>query len=202
MYREHVIYHLYNHSNNYETVFRNYENYVFFLKKFRKHLAPVADIICYCLMPDHFHFMIMPKPEGCMPSSVLKSGRKGDKPEDFQQVISQEIKTILSSYTKAINLRYKRRGSLFRAKTKAKPAYSDFVSPDFVYGDGDPLSHIIPYLRICFDYIHNNPVKSNFAIRPEDWEFSSASDYAGLRDGTLCNYILTEQLLGIRRNVQ
>jgi len=201
MYQEHVVYHLYNHSNNFEVIFRSYENYVFFLGKIRKHLLPVADILCYCLMPDHFHFMIIPKAEGCLPSGVLKSGRKGDKPEDFQQVISQAIKIILSSYTKSFNRRYNRRGSLFRAKTKAKPAYTDFVSPGFVFRDGYPLSYLIPYLRICFDYIHNNPVKADLALRPEEWEFSSAIDYAGLREGTLCNYALAEHLIGVKRKV-
>ena len=30
-----------------------------------------------------------------------------------------------------------------------------------------------------------------------DWPYSSASDYAGLRNGTLCNQGLAKQLLGL-----
>lgn len=141
----------------------------------------------------------MPKLEGCLPSTVIKSGKKGDTPEDFQQVISQAIKVILSSYTNAFNRRYKRRGSLFRARTKAKPAYSDFLPEEFIFSEGDPLSNLVPYLKVCFHYIHNNPVKAGLALHSEGWEFSSAMDYAGLRPGTLCNYALTEHLLGIAR---
>ena len=29
------------------------------------------------------------------------------------------------------------------------------------------------------DYIHNNPVKAGFVIRPEDYPYSSALDFAG-----------------------
>jgi putative transposase len=51
------------------------------------------------------------------------------------------------------------------------------------------------YAMQCFDYIHNNPVKAGMVNRPEDWEFSSARDYAGLRNGTLCNYELAREVL-------
>ena len=29
------------------------------------------------------------------------------------------------------------------------------------------------------EYIHNNPVEEGFVFRPEDYKYSSASDYAG-----------------------
>lgn len=47
----------------------------------------------------------------------------------------------------------------------------------------------------CFHYIHQNPLKANFAEELESWEFSSFRDYAKLRAGTLCNQFLTYQLL-------
>lgn len=31
------------------------------------------------------------------------------------------------------------------------------------------------------DYIHNNPVEGGFVDSPEDWRWSSARDYAGLK---------------------
>jgi len=34
--------------------------------------------------------------------------------------------------------------------------------------------------KICFDYIHQNPVKTNMAKDKTDCEFSSARDYVGL----------------------
>ncbi|MCK5170586.1 MAG: hypothetical protein KAQ75_11970 [Bacteroidales bacterium] len=50
-------YHVYNRSNN--TVFYNERNYLFFLSKVKSQIAPVADILAWCLMPNHFHLLIV-----------------------------------------------------------------------------------------------------------------------------------------------
>jgi putative transposase len=39
------------------------------------------------------------------------------------------------------------------------------------------------YLQI--DYIHQNPVRRGLCSRAEDWQWSSAADHAGSRDGPL-----------------
>ncbi len=39
----------------------------------------------------------------------------------------------------------------------------------------------IAVLRAMIDYIDANPVRSGLVARPEDWEWSSARWYAGLR---------------------
>ena len=31
------------------------------------------------------------------------------------------------------------------------------------------------------DYLHNNPVESGFVTKPEDYKYSSAMDYAGIK---------------------
>ena len=55
------IYHVYNRGNNSQTVFFDHENYMFFLEKIRTHILPHADILAWCLMPNHFHLMISVK---------------------------------------------------------------------------------------------------------------------------------------------
>jgi putative transposase len=52
------IYHVFNRGNNSQTVFYNRENYLFFLDKIRKSILPHADVLAWCLMPNHFHLMI------------------------------------------------------------------------------------------------------------------------------------------------
>ena len=50
----------------------------------------------------------------------------------------------------------------------------------------------------CFVYIHKNP----FEIVEGDlskWKFSSYLDYAGYRNGTLCNKEFAYSLLGFRQ---
>lgn len=52
------IYHIYNRAIGSEKLFLNNENYSFFLKRYRHFISPVADTFCYCLMPNHFHFLV------------------------------------------------------------------------------------------------------------------------------------------------
>lgn len=198
-----MVYHCYNQSINYEVLFRSDDNYYFFLEKLRKHLLPSAHILNYCLMPDHFHLMLQPTTFGCQDSRssrYLKLTEEGVQAA-FQQNLSHAFKTILSSYAQALNRQHRRRGSLFKAKTKGKPVYEEFSPAAIAQVQEVPLARLTPYLHTCFNYIHFNPVKAQLALHPEEWEFSSALDYTGLQDSRLCNFALAKKLLGIVRKV-
>ncbi|VAW34164.1 hypothetical protein MNBD_CHLOROFLEXI01-2181, partial [hydrothermal vent metagenome] len=52
------IYHIYNRGNNRENLFLGKENYLYFLKLFSQHIAPVVIVYAYCLLPNHFHFLL------------------------------------------------------------------------------------------------------------------------------------------------
>ena len=54
-------YHIYNRTNNQELLFRTDENRRFFLQRFTHYLSPYADTYCWCLLPNHFHFLIKVK---------------------------------------------------------------------------------------------------------------------------------------------
>ena len=99
---------------------------------------------------------------------------------------------MLRSYTRAINKQEKRTGALFRERTKAECVNCpDGIAPSFFTINGVTQINVeIPerqYPQICFNYIHNNPVKAGLVKNSVDWVFSSAADYAGLRDGDLVN---------------
>lgn len=90
-FEEGATYHVYNRSN--ESLFHNRENYLFFLRKIRKHILPFADILAYCLMPNHFHIILCVKPEGTVYSTVKKH-------EDMQllaQAFGYDVEFIYSS---------------------------------------------------------------------------------------------------------
>ncbi len=53
------IYHIYNQGNNRQKIFFNRENYLFFLKKIKTYILPYSDIFAWCLMPNHFHLMVL-----------------------------------------------------------------------------------------------------------------------------------------------
>jgi putative transposase len=52
------LYHIYNQGNNQQRIFFNRDNYMYFLKKVNMFMLPYVDIIAWCLMPNHFHFMV------------------------------------------------------------------------------------------------------------------------------------------------
>ena len=93
------------------------------------------------------------------------------------------MRCLLSSYTKGFNKQYKRTGNLFQQKTKAK----------CVSGK--------PYSVTALHYIHQNPVAAKLVDKLEDWEFSSFKDYAGIRNGRLCNIKLAYQLLDVTKEL-
>ena len=56
-------YHIYNHAIGSEKLFKRDADYVYFLKKTEQHLKPVCTLLSFCLMPNHFHFVVQIKPE-------------------------------------------------------------------------------------------------------------------------------------------
>jgi REP element-mobilizing transposase RayT len=55
------IYHIYNRSVGKQLLFRNDGNFLWFLKQYQKYLDPVVSTLAYCLMGNHFHFLIKVK---------------------------------------------------------------------------------------------------------------------------------------------
>ncbi|MCK4661456.1 MAG: transposase [Bacteroidales bacterium] len=169
-----TIYHLYNRGNNRQKIFFNRNNYLFFLQKVRKHLYPHCDIFAYCLMPNHFHFMIYAN------ANSEKTKKYGN---GRVNIFSENLRIMLSSYTQAINKQENRTGSLFQQNSKLKPLN------DVFYGKISKPTNI-GYDYFCFHYIHNNPVNAGIVNKNENWEFSSYQDYLGLRNGSLINKTL------------
>ncbi len=178
------IHHVYNQGNNGETVFYTRANYLFFLEKIRKHILPFVDIIAWCLMPTHFHLLVYVKHDDDLSNLVLPKRRDTN--------LNKEIGIMLASYCRAINIQENRTGSLFRSATKSKYVTNvNWLTPSFFQTFfGTQINVEIPekeYPKLCFDYIHFNPVRAGLVKNPEDWEFSSYLDYYGGRDGKLVN---------------
>lgn len=125
-------------------------------------------------MPNHFHFMIRTD-ERC--STKIRQGGI------YLDPISNNIRKLLSGYARIFNTQFNQTGSVFRQKTKSKCLSAIEIKLDSAYSIQD-------YYINCFHYIHQNPIAARLTKKLEDWEFSSYLDYAGLRNGTLCNKTL------------
>jgi REP element-mobilizing transposase RayT len=51
-------YHIYNRGINGEKIFREPNNYEHFLRVYEKYVDPVAETFAWCMMPNHFHFLV------------------------------------------------------------------------------------------------------------------------------------------------
>lgn len=173
---EGALYHIYNRGINKQTIFSSPDNYVYFLGKVRKYLLPVCDILCYCLMPNHFHFLIYANEKSIIP---VKAGAVE------MQLVSAAIKHSLSSYTKAYNKMFGRTGSLFVQNTHCKQIVFDVSSVQGAFA--------------CFNYIHQNPLQAGIVDIIEQWHYSSFRDYVGLRNGTLCDQKKAYELLALQK---
>ena len=149
-----MFYHIYNHANGFENLFRSDENYRYFLQQWGKYIDPVAETYAHCLMPNHFHFLIKIKEEKEVQANFKLELTFG-KFKTFQKLISKKFANLFSSYTQAYNKMYDRKGSLFIPNFKKKEITSE-----------DYLTNII-------FYIHHNPVHHGFTEYIEDWPHSS-----------------------------
>ncbi len=98
------IYHIYNRGNNQQTIFFNEDNYNYFLRKCHRYLKPVSEILAWCLMTNHFHFLIEVTEKSMEP---VKSGGI------TMPAITNGFRLLQSSYAKGINKQQERTGNLF-----------------------------------------------------------------------------------------
>ena len=199
------IYHIYNQGNNRRKIFFKRENYLFFLKKIKTFVSPYADILAWCLMPNHFHLMVLVNEVsvGVALNQQIVGVARSDTDGIKQRTINESIGIMLRSYSQAINKQNETTGKLIREKTKAEcvNCYSgllpSFITKDIIstYNNKNPEQQ---YPQICFDYIHQNPVKASLVEKAVDWEFSSALDYAGLRNGKLVNRIVAGKYINLK----
>lgn len=145
-------YHIYNRGINSCDLFKEPENYEYFLGLYDKYVEPIANTFAWVLMPNHFHFLVQIKEETpTTPDRVLNpvGGGRGKKTP------SQQLSKLFNSYAQAFNKRYHRHGSLFERPFKRKLIDNE------------------TYLKQLILYIHTNPVHHGFCQHPVEYPWSS-----------------------------
>ncbi len=164
-FEENTFYHFYNHGNASDNLFREKENYYYFLEKYYEYSTPIARTYAYCLMPNHFHFFIQIKGKAEIEAYLekIKDQERRLKrlkmlDEHFSNFISSWWASFFNAYSKAFNKMYKRRGSLFLENVQRKPVLK-----------ADYRKHLVRY-------IHKNAVVHGFTKEIHHWPFSSYND--------------------------
>jgi putative transposase len=115
------LHHIYNRGNRKQKIFLAPDSYRFFLAKMEKELIPLCEILCHCLMPDHYHLLIYGNESDTSqitPGRTVLSGPTGSGNQ--MHLLSRKIGTLQSSYKQAIDERFTLTGYLFQQKAKAK----------------------------------------------------------------------------------
>jgi len=190
------LYHIYNQGNNRQTIFFSKKNYLFFLKKIEIYVKPYADIVAYCLMPNHFHLMVLVNrltignQKINQKASIVSQGYDQSETLPKPRTFNDSIGIMLRSYTRAINKQKGFTGALFRKQTKNECINCPKgLTPSFINNQGIvQIKNNNPefqYPQICFNYIHQNPVKAGLVKLATAWEFSSAKDYLNQSENPL-----------------
>jgi putative transposase len=142
-------YHIYQRSFSRKSVFLSDSDFDRFILKIQqlKSEKKFADIrfLSYCLLPNHFHFLIVHHNPGVMDESAESL------------LISQFLGDLQNAYAKYFNRKYEKKGPVFDGRFSAK------LVPDECYLE-----------QVQF-YIENNAVKHGIVDKIEDWNYSSYS---------------------------
>lgn len=98
-------YHVYNRGTRKENIFISFRDYERFTKRTQEYKEKFGiSILCYCLMPNHFHFLLRQNSDASITSFMLHLG---------------------TSYAKYFNIKYDQVGSLFQDRFKTKLIETD-----------------------------------------------------------------------------
>lgn len=147
-------YHIYARGASKQTIFVDDTDYAYFLGLFGRYLSPKQaasktgvlyphfygriQLLAYCLMGNHFHLLIW---------------------QEDQDAMTKLMRSVMTSYSRYFNLRYKRTGALFESRYKASRVDRD-----------EYLQHISRYIHLNPRYWQRYQYSSlgyYFNIRPE-----------------------------------
>ena len=153
-----VTYHLYNRGNNRENIFIEERNYRYFLQLYAKYIEPIAYTFAYCLLRNHFHFLVrikdLARPVRWAHQAPGQTGVVM-RPPDRSLNPSRQFSHLCNAYARTINQTYHRTGALFQRPFGRIPVATD------------------AYFARLIVYIHRNPQKHGFVDDFRDWPYSS-----------------------------
>ncbi len=152
-------YHVYNKSVGGVLLFKSSNDYFYFLKKLERYILPIADIYAYCLIPNHFHFLLKIK--------EFDKQSYNNKNENETKWLTKTFSNFFISYSRSYNNIYKRQGRLFlqafkRIKVEDMDYFTELVA-----------------------YIHRNPIHHGLVSDFSQWKYSSYNGYLSKKESNI-----------------
>lgn len=190
-----LTYHIYTHANGSENLFRNDENFRYFLKRYKEFIPGVADTLAYCLMPNHLHLLVRVKDEkelaaffknknllkevkdlsgliGADKKDLTGLGRNNKDQQDLTGLVGGSNKDQ-SGLERLTILQF---SHLFNAYTKAFNKVYNRRGSLFTRSFKRKEIATDSYYTSIICYIHTNPIRHGFVKQIADWPWSSYPD--------------------------
>lgn len=120
-------YHIYNRGINSAAIFFEKSNYEYFLRLYEHHIDPIAETYAWCLMKNHFHFLVRIKEKDLAGTDRLPH---------------QCFSNLFNAYAKAVNKKYNRHSSLFQRAFKRKLVDDElYLKRLILYIHNNPVHH-------------------------------------------------------------
>lgn len=151
------IYHVFTRAIGNEKLYLSEGNYFYFLQKLKQHIAGVAQVYAYSLLPNHFHLLVKIRPATEIIEHYIEVKKKPyiEAESNLSEFIMERFGNLLNAYTKALNKMYKRKGNLFIDTMKRNKAENDDMITAFLF------------------YIHKNAVHHGLVEKIGQWKFES-----------------------------
>ena len=182
-------YHIFNHAIGRDNLFLNDENYRFFLQQYSIHTLPVFKTYAWCLLPNHFHFVVEVKselelvehfsktfPKFKMPGSSTFPNPEADggepAPATFPKFQTLE-KLKPSPYNPVEFYISKTLSNLFSSYTQSFNKVMNRRGSLFIKNFKHKEITDSNYFLNTVHYIHYNPVHHRLVKNIENWKWTS-----------------------------
>ena len=146
-------YHVYNRGSEKRTIFLSFRDYIKFLERVKDNAKKFSiEVLCYCLMPNHFHFLLK---------------------QSSEMSIALFMNAVQLGHAKFFNTKYERVGPLFQGRFKAKLIETEeYLLQLSAYIHRNPIADFID---------SGNPKDSRNLARQLQWyPYSSYREYLSL----------------------
>ena len=165
-------YHIYNRGAGRNFLFKDDEDFSTFINKYTYYVTPAVKTYAWCLLNNHFHVLIGIRTQKeqvhfyqthvCDFRNDKFHGKMSPEQKPFSG--SRQLNHFMNSFTRSINSKYGRSGTLIEGPLKRKKVV-----------DRANLLHLV-----C--YIHRNPIHHGIIEDYHQYKFCSYLDYLSRRD--------------------